>query len=83
MTKKKKEKETDNSLEKLILESPENKYELILLATRWAKEKYKKAKAANQPPPIVEDALLDILKGTIGRKEILSTANAETSPKKQ
>ena len=59
------------SLEKLLLNSVDGKYKLVLASVRWAEEIYKREEFRNKPfAPAVDQALMDLLTGKIKVEEV-------------
>lgn len=72
------EKDTKFSLEKLMLDTKMNRYQLILLTLRWAKEleKHSPARSAD-PNELINQALQDILSGKVKLEEIIKLSESK------
>ena len=78
---KAKEKSAGVALEKLILDTKFNRYQLVPLVLRWTKELEKSSEKKVSPDELINQALRDVLSNKIKSDEITKLAAEKKSSK--
>ncbi len=72
-----KEKSAKSSLDKLILDTKLNRYQLVPLVLRWTKELEKNSEKKISPDELINQALREILSDKVKSDEILKLAEVK------